>query len=300
VVGIQGGNHAKVSTSAGLVVTAQAVVVATNTPVNDLFAIHAKQYAYRTYVIAAHIPAGSVKKALYWDTADPYHYVRVHSFNDADMLIVGGEDHKTGQADDADERYNRLDSWARERFPISGPVAFRWSGQVMESVDGPGFIGPNPMDEKNIFIATGDSGMGMTHGTIAGLLLTDLILGRRNPWADLYNPGRIRPRAVSEFVQENVNMGMQYGKYFTPGDVASVEQIRPGTGAVVREGLKKIAVYRDEKGQCHRMAASCPHLGCIVRWNSLEKTWDCPCHGSRFTCDGRVVNGPAISDLSAV
>ena len=299
VTQIEGGDHAEVQTSSGFRVTAQAVIVATNTPVNDLFALHTKQYAYRSYVIAMPVPPGSLTKALYWDTADPYHYVRLHAVDGVEMLIVGGEDHKTGQADDAEERYTRLSTWARERFPISGPITFRWSGQVMEPVDGLAFIGRNPMDKDNVFIATGDSGMGMTHGTIAGILLTDLILKRPNPWGDLYDPSRISLRTASEFLQENVNVGTQYVKYLTPGDVSSASEIPPGTGAVVREGLKKVAVFRDEHGQCHRLSAVCPHLGCLVGWNSLEKTWDCPCHGSRFTSDGHVINGPAISDLSS-
>ena len=298
VTQIEGGDHAQVQTSDGLRVTAQAVIVATNTPVNDLFALHTKQYAYRSYVIAMPVPSGSVTRALYWDTADPYHYVRLQAVDGVEMLIVGGEDHKTGQADDAEERYTRLSAWARERFPISGPIGFRWSGQVMESVDGLAFIGRNPMDKNNVFIATGDSGMGMTHGTIAGMILTDLILQRPNPWAALYEPSRISLRSASEFIQENVNFGTQFVEYLTPGDVSSVDEIPPGTGAVVREGLKKIAVYCDDHGQCHRFSALCPHLGCVVGWNSLEKTWDCPCHGSRFASNGTVINGPAISGLS--
>jgi glycine/D-amino acid oxidase-like deaminating enzyme/nitrite reductase/ring-hydroxylating ferredoxin subunit len=299
VTQIQGGDHAEVQTSDGFRVTAQAVIVATNTPVNDLFALHTKQYAYRSYVIAVPVPTGSVRKALYWDTADPYHYVRLHSLDGVEMLIVGGEDHKTGQADDAEDRFIRLFDWARERFPITGPIKFRWSGQVMEPVDGLAFIGRNPMDKDNVFIATGDSGMGMTHGTIASMLLTDLILQRQNPWANLYDPSRISLRSAPEFVQENVNFGIQYVKHFTAGDVNSPDEIPSGAGAVVKEGLKKVAVYRDDQGQCHRFSALCPHLGCVVAWNSLEKTWDCPCHGSRFARDGRVVNGPANIGLPA-
>ncbi len=197
VVTIAGGSPARIASKAGPVVTADAVVVATNSPVNNRVAIHTKQAPYLSYVIAARVPRGSVSKALYWDTADPYHYVRLQadSSNQAeDLLIVGGEDHKTGQADDADERYARLEAWARERFPTIWDVAFRWSGQVLETIDGLAFIGRNPRDAPNVFIASGDSGMGMTHGTIAGLLLTDLILGRANPWAALYDPAQAAGR----------------------------------------------------------------------------------------------------------
>jgi len=304
---IDGGSPARVKTRAGPVVTADAVVVATNTPINDLVAIHTKQAPYLTYAIGAPVPHGAVPKALYWDTGiaaeghpTPYHYIRLQAGADTafDTLIVGGEDHKTGQADDTADRHARLEAWARERFPMIREIRFRWSGQVMEPVDGVAFIGRNPMDEANVFIATGDSGMGMTHGTIAGILLTDLILGRENPWATLYDPSRKTLRAIGQFAKENLNVARQYGDWLTGGDVSSPDEIAPGSGAVVRRGLTKLAVYRDEQGALHERSAVCPHLGCIVDWNHSEKTWDCPCHGSRFDREGRVINGPANGDLA--
>ena len=182
IEGSAGGRPARIE-AGGHVVTAGAVVVATNTPVNDLLVLHTKQAPYMTYVIGARVPRGSVTKALYWDTEDPYHYVRLQPLDGRhDLLIVGGEDHKTGQADDTRERHARLEAWARERFPRMGTVDFSWAGQVMETIDGLAFIGRNALDKDNVFVVTGDSGMGMTHGTIAGILLTDLILGRENPW----------------------------------------------------------------------------------------------------------------------
>jgi Rieske Fe-S protein len=179
-------------------------------------------------------------------------------------------------------------------------VEFRWSGQVMETIDGLAFIGRNPLDEADVFIVTGDSGMGMTHGTIAGILLTDLILGRENPWETLYDPARKTLGAAGEFAKENLNVLRQYGDWLTGGEVASVEAVQPGTGAILRRGLTKVAAYRDEQGVLHERSAICPHLGCIVAWNEAEKTWDCPCHGSRFDRHGTVLNGPANSDLSPV
>src|SRR5262249_39522728 len=142
-----------------------------------------------------------------------------------------------------------------------------------------------------------DSGMGMTHGTIAGILLTDLILGRENPWATLYDPSRKTLRAAWKFVRENWNVAKQYGDWLTGGDVASADEVAPGQGALLRRGLTKVALYRDEQGSLHELSAVCPHLGCLVAWNGAEKTWDCPCHGSRFDRLGRVINGPANSDL---
>jgi glycine/D-amino acid oxidase-like deaminating enzyme/nitrite reductase/ring-hydroxylating ferredoxin subunit len=291
------GTPCKVTTDKGQVVSARAIVVATNTPVNDWVAIHTKQAAYRTYVIGLRVSKGSITKALYWDTPDPYHYVRLEEAAGDEVLIVGGEDHKTGQADDMDERFDRLEAWTRERFPSAAEVDFRWSGQIMEPIDSLAFIGRNPGD-KNIYVATGDSGNGMTHGTIAGILLTDLILGRENEWETLYDPSRISLRAALEFTKENLNVAAQFGDYATAGDVAGAREIARGTGELIREGLRKIAVYRDSHGALHKCSAICPHLGCIVDWNSTEKTWDCPCHGSRFDPCGKVLNGPAITNLN--
>ncbi|HVX11018.1 MAG TPA: FAD-dependent oxidoreductase [Pirellulales bacterium] len=300
---IDGGPTAKVETQDGPVVTADAVVVATNTPINDLVAIHTKQAPYLSYAIAARVPRGSVTRALYWDTLEYYHYVRLQPMSDgSDLLIVGGEDHKGGQATDQSERWNRLEAWARERFAM-GPVDYRWSGMVMETIDGLAFIGRNPMDKENVYIATGDSGMGMTHGTIAGMLLTDLISGRENAWSRIYDPSRkpVWGMAWKEFVVENANVAKQYVRdWLGVGEVSSVDEIASGHGAVVRRGLGKLAVYRDEQGRLHERSAVCPHLGCIVHFNEAEKTWDCPCHGSRFDVAGQVITGPANTPLSEV
>ncbi len=297
---IEGGDDAQVETTHGPVVKCEVVVVATNTPVNDRVAIHTKQAPYVTYVIGVVVPKGSVTQALYWDTGDPYHYVRLQREDNRDVLIVGGEDHKTGQEHDGNERYARLERWTRERFPEMGEVAFRWSGQVMEPVDGLAFIGRNPLDEDNVYIATGDSGQGMTHGTIAGILLTDLIQGRSSAWEDLYSPSRIRLRSLPEYASENINVAGQYTDYVTPGDIKSESELKPGEGAIMRDGVSKIAVLKDESGQVNKLTAVCPHLGCVVAWNSTERTWDCPCHGSRFSAEGRVYQGPANEDLAEV
>jgi glycine/D-amino acid oxidase-like deaminating enzyme/nitrite reductase/ring-hydroxylating ferredoxin subunit len=296
---IEGGVPALVHASRH-VVTADAIVVATNVPVNDMLAIHPKQAPYMTYVIGARVPRGTVPRALSWDTGDPYHYIRTQPLGEDDLLIVGGEDHKSGQAADSPQRYRKLEAWTRERFPMMREVEFMWGGQVMEPHDYLAFIGRNPMDHENIFVVTGDSGMGLTHGTIAAMLLTDLILQRKNPWQALYDPSRVPLRAAGEFAKENANMAAQYGDWLTGGDVKSVDQIGPDNGAIMRRGLEKIAVYKDAAGAVHERVATCPHLGCIVHWNPGEKTWDCPCHGSRFDAYGHVVNGPANRDLASV
>lgn len=310
---MNGGDPCSVVTQSGARVACKSIVVATNSPVNDRVAMHTKQAAYRSYVVGLKVPKGTVPTALYWDTAQDadeqrlghqasYHYVRLQRLNEADdLLIVGGEDHKTGQARDMDERWKRLEKWTRERAPHAGDVAFRWSGQVMEPFDGMAFIGRNPGDgEQGVFIATGDSGHGMTHGTIAGMLLRDLILGRKNPWEDIYDPRRSAVKAAGEFISENLNVAGKYTELIGPGEMKSRDELSPGCGAVIRRGTSKIAVYRDAHGSFHEFSAVCPHLKCIVHWNPGEQSWDCPCHGSRFTASGQVVNGPSLAGLSPV
>ena len=304
---IEDGEPCRITTSDGFVITADHVVVATNTPVNDWVILHTKQAAYRTFVIGARVPRGSVPRALLWDTLDPYHYIRVQEVDSQvdsarleDILIVGGEDHKTGQEDDAEERFRDLENWTRERFPMVKDIDFNWSGQVMEPVDCLAFIGKNPGVDQHIYIATGDSGNGMTHGTIAGMILSDLILGKENPWVKLYDPSRKTLRAAGEFLKENLNVAAQYADWGKKSEVSSYDEIEPGSGAVVRRGASKVAVFKDDNGVIHERSAVCTHLYCIVNWNSAERTWDCPCHGSRFDPYGSVVNGPAIAPLEPV
>lgn len=294
------GDPAHVRTDAGHVVRARDVVVATNTPVNDRVTMHTKQAPYRTYVIGMRVPRGSVPAGLYWDTDEPYRYIRLldpTGEGPDDVLLVGGEDHKTGQPEGGDERtaFDRLADWTRTRFG-AGEIVSRWSGQVMEPADHLAYIGRNPGD-RHTWIVTGDSGNGMTHGTIAGILLADLIAGRPSPWADAYDPARKPLRALGEFAMENVNVAAQFADWLTPGEVSALDEIRPGEGRLLREGARKIAAYRAPDGTLLLRSATCTHLGCVVAWNDAERTWDCPCHGSRFAPDGTVVNGPAIAPL---
>jgi glycine/D-amino acid oxidase-like deaminating enzyme/nitrite reductase/ring-hydroxylating ferredoxin subunit len=297
---VHGGDDARVVTNRGTI-RCGAVVVATNTPVNDRLVMHTKQAPYRTYVVAGHIPTESLDAMLIWDTLDPYHYVRTQPGDGHDWLIVGGEDHKVGQDDEAETRFGALLAWAKARFPKLTRTSVRWSGQILEPHDAMAFIGRNPMDRDNVYVATGDSGNGMTHGVIAGLLIKDLVLGHQNPWVDLYDPTRKSLRAAKDFLRENLNFAAQYRDFVTPGDVDEVAAIAAGDGAIVRRGLRKLAVYRDEAGALHAHSAVCPHLGCAVRWNDVERTFDCPCHGSRFAAeDGHVINGPANTGLAEV
>jgi glycine/D-amino acid oxidase-like deaminating enzyme/nitrite reductase/ring-hydroxylating ferredoxin subunit len=295
---IDDGATVTVTATSGRTVTAKAAVVATNSPISDKLAIHTKQAPYRTYAIALAVPADSVPQALYWDSGDPYHYVRTCSASDGTLtLIVGGEDHKTGQADDAERRFASLAAWARKHFPMVGEIRYRWSGQVMEPVDHLAFIGRD-IGSRNVYLATGDSGHGMTHGTIAGMLITDLVGGQPNPWAELYSPERKSAKTVGTFAKENLNVARQFTDYLKPGEVADPAQIAPGSGALVRKGTHLLAVHRDADGALHACSAVCTHAGCIVHWNSTEISWDCPCHGSRFDTRGAPISGPALEPLA--
>jgi glycine/D-amino acid oxidase-like deaminating enzyme/nitrite reductase/ring-hydroxylating ferredoxin subunit len=293
-------------------VTAGHIVVATNTPFHRRFVMHTKQAPYRTYVIGVKIKKGLIPYALWWDTGDhksewptyPYHYVRMQQFDDNfDLMIIGGEDHKTGQPDEEDiseeQRYVNLTEWGKMHFPYIEEVIYKWSGQVMEPVDDLAFIGKDPGSD-NIFLITGDSGNGMTYGTIGGILITDLINGIPNRWTDIYDPSRKTMKTAGVFIQEQANVAKKYFKFLTPGDIDSVRELGNDSGAVIRDGMTKAAVYRDERGKLHSFSAVCPHLKCILEWNSTEKTFDCPCHGSRFSNLGKLVNGPANTDLEEI
>lgn len=299
-----GSSLLRVVTRSGPVISARSVVIATNSPITNRVTIHTKQAPYRTYAIAMRIPRRTVPRALYWDTQEFYHYVRLQTLADStysDLLIVGGEDHKTGQADDTDERFARLEDWARKHFPAVQGVEYKWSGQVLETIDGLAFIGPSPNKIPGLYVATGDSGMGMTHGTIAGMLLCDTIAGRQNPWATLYDPSRKTFRASFDWARENLNVARQYADHIlSPDEVVDADAIRPGHAAILRQGIHRIAAYRDDQGVLHQRSAICSHLGCVVHWNPTEHTWDCPCHGSRYDLEGKVLNGPAAEPLAPV
>ncbi len=296
----------------GFEIRADHIVVATNTPINDWVSMHTKQWPYRTYVIAAKILKGKLPYALWWDTGDqdskwiskPYHYVRLEEYDEThDLLIAGGEDHRTGQADNEhikeEDRYDKLVTWTKKHFPDMETVEFKWSGQIMEPLDSLAFIGKNPGNE-NIYIITGDSGNGITHGTLGGMILTDIITGKDNPWINIYSPSRITLKITGDYLHEVGNMVAQLGDWFTLEDIKHAEDLKPGQGAIISSGIRKIAVFRDEKNNLHTCSAVCPHLGGILQWNADEKTFDCPMHGSRFTTEGKVINGPASSDLKKI
>lgn len=290
-----------IRTGQGRTIRAGAALFATNSPVNDRVAIHTKQEPMRTYAMAGRVPRGSVEDALIWDTLWPYHYVRLQPAGDGeDWLIAGGEDHRTGTADDMEERFAKLESWTRERFPSFTEDEYRWSGQVMEPVDCVPYSGRDGSDR--IYVHTGDSGTGMTNSVAGALNFIALYRNEKARFADLFDPGR-KPKSrlsLGEYVKGQGPVVANLAEYVESGEVDSVDEIKPGEGAILRRGIAKHAVYRDEDGTITELSAVCTHVGCIVHWNSFEKCWDCPCHGSQFQPDGTVLNAPAISPLAKI
>ena len=290
-----------VKTESGQTIRAGAALFATNSPVNDRVAIHTKQVPMRTYAMAGRVPAGSVEDALIWDTLWPYHYVRLQPAGDGqDWLIVGGEDHRTGTANDMEDRFARLEDWTRERFRQFDKAEYRWSGQVMEPVDYLPYSGRDGSDR--IYVHSGDSGMGITNGVAGALNFIALYRDHKSHFAELFDPAR-KPKSgqtLGEYVKGQGPVVANLGEYLGQGEVDNIDQIEPGEGAIVRRGLAKYAVYHGDDGQFIERSAVCTHVGCIVHWNRFEKCWDCPCHGSQYLPDGSVLNGPAIRPLAKV
>ena len=280
------------------------IVLATHNPLVGVASMasasvfQTKLALYTSYVVAGRIPRGTVPDALFWDTGDPYRYVRLEAHRDHDLLIVGGEDHKTGQAEDTRECFERVERMTRERVPDID-LTHRWSGQVIQTPDGLPYIG-RMTDHQ--YAATGFCGNGLTFGTVAAMLIVDAIQGRENPWAELFEPGRSAlRRGLWEYVKENAD----YPYYmlrdkFAGAEGRSIRAVKRGQGKVVEHNGEKVAAYRDSHGALTLRSAVCTHMGCVVGWNDAEGTWDCPCHGSRFTPQGDVVSGPAETPLAAV
>lgn len=296
---VEGGAAPRVQLASGGVIHAKAIVDASNASITSRYNLPLRQAAYRSYLVGFDVATDAVPHGLYWDTEDPYHYIRVTAGRDRrEVLLVGGADHRTGH-DAPTGRWDELEAWTRERFPAAGAVVTRWSGQIMEPADALGYIGALP-GLANVFVVSGDSGNGLTNGTIAGLLLPALIRGERHPWAELYTPARSPHHGLGTLLHEATSSTVPYTDWLRPAQASSLAQVPLGEGRVLRHGVHRIAVYRDETGACHLRSARCPHLGAVVRWNPLERSWDCPAHGSRFAARGRVVNSPSAQDLPAL
>jgi glycine/D-amino acid oxidase-like deaminating enzyme/nitrite reductase/ring-hydroxylating ferredoxin subunit len=294
VLDIEDGTPCVVKTETGTV-TAQDVVMATHVPLNRLL-LQTKVAHYRSYVVAGQTEA-RVPDGLYWDNEDPYHYIRLQETSTGTLVIVGGEDHKVGQEDDTEKAFAALRDYAHDRLKLRS-IAYRWSAQVAEPVDGLPYLGRNS-SSSHVYVGTGYSGTGMTFGTLAATIASDLILGRDNPHASLFDATRVKPLAgAKEFVRENVDFPAHLvGDRLKSAEGDSYRDVARGEGKILEVEGKKRAVFRDDDGIVHALDPVCTHMGCLVAFNTAEKSWDCPCHGSRFGTDGKVINGPAVKGL---
>jgi glycine/D-amino acid oxidase-like deaminating enzyme/nitrite reductase/ring-hydroxylating ferredoxin subunit len=284
-------------------VHAPALILATHAPIHDpgflqdLLLIQSKVSPYRSYVLAARLRDREPPRGLFWDTDDPYHYIRAAHDEHGPLVIVGGEDHRTGEQSDTEACFERLEAYTRERFPVA-QIAYRWSSQWYEPADGLPYIGKTPLPSP-IWIATGYSGNGMTFGTLAGMLLAEQVQGRSSAWSELYAANRVKPLAsAANLIAEGAKVvGHLLGDRVGGTRPATLGELGPGEGAVLVIDGQNVAAYRDQRGQLHTMSAVCTHAKCIVAWNSAEQSWDCPCHGGRYDALGQVLNGPPVCGL---
>jgi glycine/D-amino acid oxidase-like deaminating enzyme/nitrite reductase/ring-hydroxylating ferredoxin subunit len=297
MLGVQEGQPCTVTCDVGEIV-ADDVVLATHYPVLDRGLMFARLEPHRDVVVAGLLPPGQRLDGMFISTEADTHSVRCAPHPDGQLLIVGGEPWKTGHDEDIKARYDRLAAWAAEHFGLAVPT-YRWSTQDNTTADGVPYIGPFHAAAEHLYVAAGFRGWGMTNGTVAGMLLADLIGGVESPWAQLYDPRRVKALTSAKTVLKlgaDAVKGL-IGETFTPAQVDSVDEIGPGEGAVAQLNGDKAAVYRDEAGELHCLSARCTHLGCVLHFNNAEKSWDCPCHGSRFDHDGAVLQGPANRPL---
>jgi len=291
-------------TANGQIITCDVVVIATDVPLTGLSDVasaallQTKLAPYTSYVIGATLPKKLAPEASFWDTSDPYYYLRIDPQRQRDYAVFGGLDHKTGQATDTNTFFDELEKTLHSFLP-EAKVDRRWSGQVIESHDGLPLIGETT---ERQFVATGFSGNGITFGTLSGMMICDAIVGRKNPWRKLFDPNRKQVRGgVWNYFSENLDYPYYMIKdRVTASEGKSLKSLNRGEGKILKLDGKRVAAYRDADGRATVLSAVCTHLGCIVHWNQAESSWDCPCHGSRFDCTGKVIAGPAETPLERV
>ncbi len=279
---------------------AKSLVYATHIPIG-INLLHLRCAPYRSYAMAVKVDKGSYPEGLVYDMYDPYHYYRTQNIDGQDYLIVGGEDHKTGDEPNTNGCFLRLESHIRSHFSVS-EIAWRWSSQYYQPVDGLPYIGHLPGNAANVFVATGYGGNGITYSHVAALVLRGLVLNHESPYSALFSPARVKPVAgFTDFVKHNADVVKQFvGKWFGQEELQSLAALAPGEGKVVKYEDHTLGLYKDEKGLLHAVNPACTHMKCSVSWNVAEQSWDCPCHGARYSCDGEVLNGPASKDLEPV
>ncbi len=295
VTQVEGENPCQIVTQGGPTITAQDVIVATNLPILDQGLFFAKTYPERSYLIGARIEHSQDPQGMYIGVGENYRSIRTTPYEDGRLLIIGGEGHKVGQVSDTEERYLRLEEYARAQFGVA--TAYRWSTQDMVSFDKLPYIGKLTPVNHHTYVATGFSLWGMSKSALSAMVLSDLILGIPNPWAELYESTRPTPFVTPQSIKQGLDVGIHWIGDRFKGLLDSLDSVGKGEGKLVTVNGEKVAAYRDETGALHQVSAVCPHLACIVAWNSAEKSWDCPCHGSRFSCEGKILQGPAVKDL---
>jgi glycine/D-amino acid oxidase-like deaminating enzyme/nitrite reductase/ring-hydroxylating ferredoxin subunit len=281
----------EVRTASGTI-RARRVVIATHYPILDRGVYFARLKAQRSYCIAARI-RGAAPDGMWINAGSPTRSIRSHD----GLLIVGGEGHETGSFESTPERFARLEAFAREHWDVRD-VPYRWSAQDPVPYDHLPMIGPYLPGSGHLLVATGFMKWGLTTGTFAAMILRDAIVGRQNSWASSFSPNRISLRSSAELASMNAKVAAEVvGERGRPAEASRAAAVPAGTARVVRDGLGKVGMYRDEKGELHAVSLRCTHLGCLLRFNSAERSWDCPCHGSRFDVDGTVLEGPATKPL---
>jgi glycine/D-amino acid oxidase-like deaminating enzyme/nitrite reductase/ring-hydroxylating ferredoxin subunit len=296
-IDVDEGGPSVVQTSRGEL-RARDVIIATQLPFLDRGLFFAKPHPHRSYAVAAAIDPGAAPDGMFINSGLPTRSVRTIRDGDRLLLQAGGQGHKPG-VEDTFGRYCALEEFLARHWPQAGPVEYCWSTQDYLSVDRVPFVGRLRRGSRHVYAATGYSKWGMTGGTLAAMLLSDRILGRDNPWAEVYESKRIKPRAALErFVTGNASAGYHFfADRLRRAERREIQALGPGEGAILRVRGRKCAAYRDEEGVLHVLSPVCTHLDCHVAWNAAERTWDCPCHGSRYTGEGRVIQGPAVANL---
>jgi Rieske Fe-S protein len=286
-----------VHTSGGRV-EADHVVVATLLPFGPEGGFFAKVHPSRSYAVAVRAE-GPAPPGMFLSADSPTRSVRPHpGGGDETLLVVEGEEHKTGHEADTEARYAALEGWARERFAVAS-IAHRWSAQDFMAPDRVPYVGRASSRSERLLVATGFGKWGMSNGTAAAMMLSDLVLGRANPWLELFDATRLKPSSTTaQLIKDNLDVGRRFvGDRLATLRPQPIERLAPGEGAIVHLDGERVAGFRDEDGRLSACSAVCTHMGCLVAWNPAERSWDCPCHGSRFDTDGRVLEGPAVRDL---
>jgi glycine/D-amino acid oxidase-like deaminating enzyme/nitrite reductase/ring-hydroxylating ferredoxin subunit len=278
-------------------IRAQHVVLATQIPFLDRGGFFAKTSPSRSYALAVRV-GGAVPEGMYLSAESPTRSIRPHLAGEEPLLIIGGEGHKVGQEEDTRRRYEALEEWSRERFDVRS-LEYRWSAQDYMPADNVPYIGQLTSGSEQIHVATGFKKWGMTTGTFAGIIIADAITGRPNPWSALFDATRVDlTHSAKRLVTQNTEVAARFvGDRFGIPKVSNLADLAPGEGQVLEVDGEKVAAYRDESDVVHAVSPTCAHLGCIVSWNSAERTWDCPCHGSRYDYDGQVIQGPTVNNL---